>query len=380
MPVHPLRTLSAFIVVVGAAALPLVVAVYIDNLSYEQLPTTIGPQPALLIFTARWCEHSAALSSEIKALATAARKSTDLVVARVDGDDEPALPMRFDVNAYPSLLYFPRGFPLNEKSVRPVEFHDYRWAEIIAEFVNNCSETSVLQMTPRPAFLRWREKNPFNRGEQTMDERLAEATPTPEGSFDDLGLTIMREPAVLTAANFDNEIMENRNVRVLVLFYSRDDPFGHDLRLQWRQASSAFTGADNVTIGLADIEAVGGDELCERFEVKETPFCLYFPRCEDDWDGDRCRKPEECPKDLDHTENIIQFLSDRVMADMGLTPEDGARGSGKTYSLTEEQYQQMKKDGVIFANDADQQDQMRKLYEQQAASQGDISDANKEEL
>lgn len=332
--------------------LPAIRALYNDALTYEQLPS-LAAQPSLLFVTVRWCDHCNSLKPEIKVLSRATKASKDVLIARVDADEEPGVSARFGISGFPSILFFPSGYDLSDKNKKPVEYTDWRWAEVIAEFVNNATGAETISLKPRDRFLRWRKSNPWNRAIVETEDDFEEVL---EGAYDD-GISRMpiREPTEITTENVE-EIYDPL-MRYMVLFYRSEDPFIKDLRLQWRQASSAFSGAENVTVGLADI--TDDEILTERFNISETPACRYFPRCEKD-----CNVVD-CADDMDNTENIIQFLSDRVMQEMGIFPDQSGR-LGPTYTLTEEQYQKMKSDGVVFANDEDSEEQVREIYEQRA--------------
>lgn len=339
-------------------------AIFLDAATYDDLSSQLGTLPALLLITVRWCDHCAALKPELKALAAAARLSPDVLVARVDADDEPRVSAKLAVRAYPTILYVPRGHNLADGPDGVLEFADYRWAELMAEFVNNETKKEVMAVQLRPAFLKWREKNPYNIGKK---ELLVEKE---EQQQEETGhvlkeMTNIREPVRLVGNTFEETVFKNANMRFMVLFYENDDPFLRDVLIQWRQASSAFTGADNVTIAIVNLSEQGNEQLVERFGIKGTPRCLYFAKCESEDELPACKEPLGCDEDLDETENIIQFLSDRVLEEMGVKRQEVEKvGKSKTYHLSEEQYQKMKMEGTVFANDPDDEESMRSIYEE----------------
>ncbi|KAI0559313.1 Thioredoxin [Gracilaria domingensis] len=338
----------------------------------------LGSNPLLLFLTVSWCDHCRQLSSEIKAIANAVRKDPNLLVARADADEEPAIAQKLSVRGFPTILFFPRGFDLHDKATRPAEFSDWRWAEVIAEFVNNHTTAAVIQLTPRDAFLKWRKKHPYNLGLSAAQRPQQDMTAQERDAVYDDGISKMgiREPTPFTAHNFDSYVYANAADRYMVLFYEKDDPFLKDIIVQWRQASSAFTGADNVTIAFADV--TDNQSLLRRFQLTETPSCLYFPAC-DPADMPQCKKAMPCNDDLNDTENIIQFISDRVMYEIGIEPHDVERGAS-TYSLTEEEYQQMKANGVLFANEEEHAEQIKQLYEERRANKDTATESEKDEL
>lgn len=349
------------LVVVVSILLAKVSGIFQDGATYDDLSDKLGTVSALLFITVRWCDHCIALKSELKALANAARLSEDILVAQVDADDEPGVASKLGVTGFPTILYVPFGHGLASGRDGVVEFADYRWAEIIADFVNNETKQESLKLHPRKAFLKWREKHPYNIGKGKKDktaseERIGKPHILPE-------MTAVREPEAFNGDQFLQNIFSNAGTRFIILLYKNDDPFIRDVMVQWRQATSAFTGADNITVGVVNLSDDANKQLGETLRITDTPLCLYYPRCEN---GDllpACKEPLSCDDDLDNTENIIQFLSDRILEEMGVQMRETEReGKAKTYHLTEEQYQQLKAGGKIFANDPDHTEKIRDIY------------------
>ena len=344
---------------------PTVYGKYIDNLIYDDLSAVLGNIPCLMIFTVKWCDHCRALKSEIKALASNAQQNDDIIVARVDAEEEPAIPQKLGVNGYPSILFFRENYNIREKLDSPVEFTDYRWAEIIAEFVNNETRREIIHIEPRNSFKKWRKRNPYNLGK--VEQKEIPIEPKEEdnegmysSSFGKLGI---REPAVLTTSNFEGHVFGNPLIRYLILFYHEEDPDIHNLLIQWRQANSAFTHVDNMMIGIVNMANPENESLGKRFGVSNTPHSIFFPRCEDFDKNPDCRSPIKCPDDLDDTENIIQYIADRVMVEMGIASSSlENEGKIRTYQLTEEEYLKMKEQGTVFANDPDHVEHMNSIH------------------
>lgn len=343
--------------------LSLSLAAFLEAATYDDLSAQLGTLPTLLLITVPWCDHCVALKPQVKALAAAARRSSDVLVARVDADDEPAVAAKLGVKGFPTILYVPPGHKLADGAHGVLEFAEYRWAELMAEFINNETERDVITMQPRKAFLRWREKHPYNIGKR--DRVAGEEQEEEEQNSGHIlkEMTAIREPERFEGRTFVETVFTNAGMRFMVLFYENDDPFLQDILVQWRQASSAFTGADNVTIALVNLSEEGNEQLAERFGMKDTPRCLYFARCEGEDELPACKYPMSCDEDVDETENIIQFLSDRVLEEMGVSRQEiEESGKGKTFHLTEEEYQKMKAAGKVFANDPDQEDVIRDMY------------------
>ncbi|CAN8067401.1 unnamed protein product [Agarophyton chilense] len=352
---------------------------YIDALTYETFTASLSSHPLLLFLTVSWCDHCRALSPEISAIAKAVRDNPAVLVARADADQEPAIAQKLSVTGFPTILFFPRGFDLHDKISHPAHFSDWRWAELIAEFVNNHTNSSpIIHFAPRDKFLKWRKKHPYNLGSSASHDPHHDLNQQERQAIYDDGITKMgiREPTVLTVHNFDSFVYANPAHRLMVLFYENDDPFLRDILIQWRQASSAFTGADNVTIAFADVTA--DHSLIRRFQLPGTPSCLYFSSC-DEADMPRCKTPISCDDDFEDTENIIQFISDRVMYEIGIEPQDDEK-EATTYTVSEEEYQEMKANGVLFANEEEHAEQIRQIYEQRRKSKQQSTESAKDEL
>lgn len=334
---------------------------FIDSLSYEDLPGLLKSAPTLLVFTVSWCQHCSQVLPEVALIAKAVKNSPDINVARVDADEEPAIVTKFHVESFPTFLYLPAGFSLKEKK-EPEEFTDYRWAELLAEFVNNETQTETVKIAPRKKFLEWRKKVPYNKGKQPRQMRVALNAPTPHPDgldpivgAEDAGLTI-RDPIVLTHANFE-EVVKNVKEATVVYFYSRHDFMQRDFLIQWRQASSAYTKEDHVTLAMINIDNEGNDVISEKYNITDTPSIMYFARC----NAGRKKKPvEECKKpafceDCPDTDRIIDFINDQSMIEMGVDPKTASStgseiGEGMV-TLTDEEYNKLVKEGKIYPLD-----------------------------
>eukprot|EP00177_Eucheuma_denticulatum_P008661 GFKZ01015753.1.p1 GENE.GFKZ01015753.1~~GFKZ01015753.1.p1 ORF type:complete len:401 (-),score=69.89 GFKZ01015753.1:264-1343(-) len=331
--------------------LPLVAALYLEQPDYSTVLNHLPSNPALLIFTVQWCDHSRALRPEIKRLASSATHSP-LLVARIDADYDAALPAALSVSAYPTILFLPTGASLKPDDA--FEFADYRWAEVIAEFVNNQTELEHLVVKPEGKYLRWRENHPFNLGlsgkKEVVQKVEKEFKPIPG----------IREPTRYREDFFEEVVLGSESIRFMILFYKQGDPLLEELMVQWRQASSAFTEADQLSVGVFEVSGEREEMLAERFNVTETPTCLYFGQCVEGEKLPKCKGPVKCNDDQSDTDEIIQFLSRKFMEEMGL--EFGETRQGESYHLTEEEYQMMKAQGKVFANDPDQEDKIRSMY------------------
>lgn len=344
---------------------------FVDNLSYDDLSTTLRNGPTMLIFTVSWCPHCKEVLPEIGVLAKAVKNVPGITVARIDGDAEPAIVSKFSVDSFPSFLYFPPKYNLKETKAQPEEFSDYRWAELMAEFVNNETRSETVKLTPRKKFLNWRKKVPYNKGKQPRIVRVAESTPTPhpEGldpitGADESGIEI-RDPILLTPENFDATVNQ-KSEGIAVYFYTKSDFMQKEMLIEWRQASSAYAPKDHVTLAMMNVENPGNPEIAKRFEIDEanTPVVAYFKRCDalpkkKQVPLEECKKPVRCEA-CDDTDAVIDFISKQMMVEVGLNPDGPAEGEddGDVVTLTAEEYEKMVKEGKITPIDPDNPDEM----------------------
>lgn len=346
----------------GAAA-----ARFIDGATGGELEAILGVVPCLLVFHVGWCVHCKEMMPEVRVLGKAAGDAEDVVVASVDGEREAALSGRFGVEGYPSVLFVNKGWV---EGGDVVEFGDYRWAEVMAEFVNNGTGSAVIDMAPRKSYLRWRKRVPWNRGSTKVRATGAAGKDiTEEDVLEKVeGAEGMRDPEVLGSPERFENLVGKRKGNVLVHFFSKGDPFQRETMMQWRQASSAFAPSEDVTLAVMDVARPGNAALAARYGVDETPAAMFFGTCEEGKgaDASKCDVPVECEDGCETTDDIIQFLSDRMMIQMGLSPEDAGRG--ESYEVTEEEYEKMKAEGKVFANEEDSQDQVRQAHEAAAAA------------
>lgn len=297
---------------------------FIEKLSYEDLPSVVGPAPALLIFTVDWCDHCREIGSEVRVLAGAAT-SANMSVAHIDADAEPAIAQKFGVAGYPSILFVKKGFSLKGGDVA-TEFHDYRWAEVIAEFVNNQTQADSLVIQPRSKYLEFRKAFPFNKGIQQRRPADSASNPGEEArsmeavrkneTEDLLGLA---HPKVLTPQNFREVLLNDPHMSVLALFYSPNDQFHKDTMIEWRQASSAIPeGSNDVNISIAMMN-VGVDypknaEIARSLaNVSKTPAAVAFARCPLHDDGVGCKRAEHCEEGAcDSLTGLFDFLTNVI--------------------------------------------------------------------
>lgn len=355
-------------------------AKFIDNLSYDDLSSTLRQGPTMLIFTVSWCPHCKEVLPEIGVLAKAVKKSDGITVARVDGDSEPAIVTKFQVESFPTFLYFPSNFDLKQMKqqpeLQPQEFSDYRWAELMAEFVNNETMSETVKIEPRKKFLDWRKKVPFNKGKRPRQirEEIPTPTPHPDGldpiiGADEAGLEI-RDPVVLTSSNFDDVVL-NKTEGVVVYFYTKNDFMQKDFLIQWRQASSAYKPEDHVTLAMMNIENGDNENIAKRYEIDETPFIAYFPRCnghdKEMKNIEECKKPNACESCTD-TDTIIDFVSEQMMLQAGLTPGGTAKDGDDVVTLTAEEYERLVKEGKIIPMDPNNPDQAIEDHHEESES------------
>jgi thiol-disulfide isomerase/thioredoxin len=337
---HSLAPLALFCALFYSSS-TLATARFLEALNYDDLSSVVGPSPALVIVTVSWCDHCRQVVSEVRVLAKAAVAAGNaFTIALVDAEQEPAIAQKLHVDGYPSVLYLREGFSLRAND-EPLEFEDYRWAEVLAEFVNNETGHQTLRVTPRKAYRDWRKRVPWNRGKVPEEERtrrrqkqeamLAAQSKAMEEKDDGLA-----SPEVVTAESFDELVLADPSVSVLVYFYMKTDPFHKNSWQTWREVSAAFNKEeDNVVIAGMDVAASDANQAVAlaQANVSETPATVMFSRCnleEIATRGAGCKRPQHCEGGACSTrQELITFLSDSVMERLGLNSGDIEKRSGE---------------------------------------------------
>ena len=70
-----------------------------------------GKAYVMVAFVAPWCGHCKALAPEFSAAATHLKASTNVSFAKVDATEETQLSQLYNVQGYPTLLFFIHGQP-----------------------------------------------------------------------------------------------------------------------------------------------------------------------------------------------------------------------------------------------------------------------------
>lgn len=314
-------------------------AKFIEQPSYEDLPDILGRDPALIIFTVKWCEHCRDIMPEIKLIAAAA-KNASIAVAHVDADTEPAIAQKFRVSGFPSIIFVKKGYSL--RGGDPIEeFNDYRWAEVIAEFVNNETQAQTLVIEPRSAFLEFRKKVPFNKGKQdNADGMIGENAGDEQESLDTMeaqkkeNVVDLPHPVELTAQNFREIVLSDPHSSVLALFFTPEDPFNEETMLEWRQATSAIpkdSGDINITIAKMNLGPGHGENAAiakSLGNVSQTPSVVAFSRCPLGDEGPDCKIAVQCDAGAcESTAQLFDFLTNVISKRLGLQ-DDAAEHEG----------------------------------------------------
>lgn len=310
-------------------------AVYLGHPSLPSLLSHVSRFPSLVMLTVPWCDHSRALLPQAMRLVEPAERSSDVVVALVNAEITPAVAAALNVNAYPTILYVPRADDLGPDET--VEFADFRWAELIGEFVNNQTGKTVLEVGESQEFTRWRQKNPWNLG---MSGKREEVRKKEEGMKP---LDGIREPEVLDAKGFEEEVFgRGQGVRFMVLFY--EEGMRETLR-EWRQAASAFLGSQDVRFGV--VETSGDEERAVRDTLGvETGGCVYFGKCQKD---KNCGEAQLCGEGLvEKAANVVEFLTMRVGEEIGVMGKEMEEGEGRRFWVSKEEFERMKKEGKVM--------------------------------
>ncbi len=95
-----------------------------------------GSKAALVEFYAPWCGHCKHLEPEWDKVGEAFAGSKDVVIAKVDADAHGDLGSRFEVQGFPTIKYFPKGW---RKGDETTPYEGGRTSDAIIEFVNKNS-------------------------------------------------------------------------------------------------------------------------------------------------------------------------------------------------------------------------------------------------
>jgi protein disulfide-isomerase A6 len=210
--------------VAGLFALAAADAADLDKSNFDAL---VGQgKGALVEFYAPWCGHCKALAPEWEVLSNAFKKSSDVLIGKVDADQHKELAGRFGVSGYPTIKWFPKG------SLVPEDYTGGRTADDLTAFVNDKAGTRV---------------------------RISSNSPV----------------TVLTDKNFDSIVLDSTK-DVFVEFYA---PWcGHCKRLQpdYDKFAESFVGEDDVVI--AKLDADKYREPAQKYDVSGYPTLKFFPK------------------------------------------------------------------------------------------------------
>lgn len=205
----------------------------------KQFNQLIGQgKPALVEFFAPWCGHCKTLAPTYSELADTFSKHDDkVIIAQVDGDSNRKLMSKFDIQGFPTLLWFPANAATKDVA-EPVQVG--RDLTSLATYVSG----KIGVKSPVKA-------EPVKKSEAHALHAV-ELTPT---TFD--------------------EVVFNPNKNVLVEFFAPWCGFCKRLAPDYDKAAKDFERDPEVV--LAQVDADKYRDLGERFEIQSFPTLLFFP-------------------------------------------------------------------------------------------------------
>jgi len=212
-----------------------------------------GKIPAFVEFYAPWCGHCKKLAPEYDLVGKAfQKKSSEVIVAKVDCTAETELCSEYGVTGYPTLKYFPQDF------TEPEAYQGGRTAEDIVNFIT--TKTGV-------------------RGKLSIPKSHVVAT---------------------TSADFDKVALDESK-DVLMEFYAPWCGHCKALAPTWEELAKVFQLDEDVVIAKLDSDSYR--ETAATYDISGYPTIKFFPR-----DG---KDVEEYSGGRD-LESLVEFVNEKA--------------------------------------------------------------------
>eukprot|EP00245_Coleochaete_scutata_P016583 TRINITY_DN77_c0_g1_i1.p1 TRINITY_DN77_c0_g1~~TRINITY_DN77_c0_g1_i1.p1 ORF type:complete len:368 (-),score=112.07 TRINITY_DN77_c0_g1_i1:493-1596(-) len=241
-------------------------------LTPDNFDDEVGKDKAALVeFYAPWCGHCKKLAPEWEILATAFKKTPNVLIAKVDCDSHKDLCSRFDVSGYPTIKFF------EANSLKPSPYNGGRTADDLIEFVNKETGSSVKSAKPAS------------------------------------------DVVVLDPSNFDKIVLDSTK-DVLVEFYAPWCGHCKSLAPHYEKLATAFKSDSDVVIANCDADA--HRSLGEKFGVSGFPTLKWFPKeTKEGEDVDAGRTLEELVKYVNEKARKNRLPSGLLSAEAGKVEE-----------------------------------------------------------
>eukprot|EP00184_Porphyridium_aerugineum_P007790 CAMPEP_0184692194 /NCGR_PEP_ID=MMETSP0313-20130426/775_1 /TAXON_ID=2792 /ORGANISM="Porphyridium aerugineum, Strain SAG 1380-2" /LENGTH=362 /DNA_ID=CAMNT_0027150007 /DNA_START=153 /DNA_END=1241 /DNA_ORIENTATION=+ len=221
---------SAYVLALGVllATATFASAIYAPDATDATFDSLIDGKSAVVMLKASWCGHCQRLEPEWELLGKAFEKSKDIVIIKMDAEENPEVAKRYNVEGYPTLKFIPKG-----KS-DPADAEDIkvqRDAQSLLSYLN---------------------------------DRLGTSASLPK---------LVSKVVDLTAENFNKVVMDESKV-VLVEFFAPWCGHCKSLKPKYDRLAEILDGEESIVIAALDADA--NRELAESFDVKGFPTLKAF--------------------------------------------------------------------------------------------------------
>lgn len=188
-----------------------------------------GSKHAFIKFYAPWCGHCKNLAPDYEIVGETFKEGDNVVIAKVNVDEEDDLGARFDIQGFPTLKYFPKGDSDSDGEA----YEGQRSAEAIVSFMNSKAGTARKVSKPPSAV------------------------------------------TILSSSNFE-AIVKDPTKFVLVEFYAPWCGHCKSLAPTYEKLAQVYEGEDSVVI--ANLDATENREIGQEYDVSGFPTIKYFPQ------------------------------------------------------------------------------------------------------
>lgn len=240
------------------------------DLSKENFDDVVdGSNHVFVKFYAPWCGHCKNLAPDYEIVGETFKTGDNVIIAKVDADEEQEIGGRFGIQGFPTLKYFPKG----ESNSKGEDYEGQRSADAIVSFMNGKAGTARKVHKPPSAV------------------------------------------TILSNSNFE-AIVKDPTKFVLVEFYAPWCGHCKSLAPIYEKLAQVYEGEESVVI--ANLDATEHRDIGQSYDVSGFPTIKYFPQ------DDKAGMTYESGRSLD---NFVTFINEKTglarSTDGGLLPNAG---------------------------------------------------------